>query len=165
MPLSQFAGKQAIEFGLAALSASASSRGCSSGRVELVVEEEPRLLQVAHIRIARRAQAAVFLAAVPAFPFAERRGAENDGCALARVFAAANVAAIVKTFDRPGNGHRAQSQNVGIRSSELMGVSSRRGLSPNPPASASGTGCGWPRRTVSASYKRLENRAYRHDPR
>src|SRR5439155_7523077 len=69
-----------------------------------------------------RAEPAIFFAAGAPFPFAERSGAENHGCAVAGIFSAAQITAVVEALDTLWNGHPAQTEQ---RRHHVLGIDRR----------------------------------------
>src|ERR1019366_300747 len=103
VPLLEFAGERGLKFGLQFRILWLVHQVVRLVGIGLIVVEEPGPGQVAHVRITRAANTAEFLAADPAHPFPEDHGAKDYGRSIAWVLPAANVAAIVKPLDAPGN--------------------------------------------------------------
>src|ERR1051326_1997258 len=87
----EFSSEFRFEFGLQCGAAGLIDQVPQLDGVGLVVEQQPRALQVADVGVAARAQASVFAATLPAYPLAEGRGAGDESRAVRPVFAATEV--------------------------------------------------------------------------
>lgn len=78
----KFALECSFQFGLALGGARRADEIFELKRIGFVVEEEPRTVEIAHIGVARGANAAIFAPAMLACPFAERGDAGDKGRAV-----------------------------------------------------------------------------------
>ena len=106
----EFALKETIEIGLGFRVAGGADQILLLEGIVLIVEEEPGTTEVPDVRVAQRAKAAEFPAALFAHPFTKRRDTRDESSIIGRVFSTANVTAEIEAFDGAGDRHAAETE-------------------------------------------------------